>query len=315
VASGSFDILVAGDFGDAVLQRLAPLGRVRRAGGFDEASLMREVEGADALLVRTRAQVTGGVIRAGRRLRVIGRGGVGLDNIDLAAARECGVVVVYTPAASSDAVAEYTIGMLLALERHLLAGDSAVRTGGFRQARSTLVGRELRGLTIGLVGLGRIGSRVGRICANGFGMRVVFNDIAPVSVDGFAAEAVEKSHLWESADVVSLHVPLTESTRRMINRETLSRFKPGATLVNTSRGAVVESAALAEALVAGRLAGAALDVYEVEPLPADDPLMSAPNLLLSPHIASRSHRGLARMDDVVEDLAAVLLGRTPKFAV
>ena len=174
-------------------------------------------------------------------------------------------------------------------------------------------GRELCGLTLGIVGLGRIGTCVGRTCAAGPGMRVLYNDIVDVGPLDFEAAAVGKSELFRTADVVSLHVPLTPLTRQMINANVLATFKPGATLINTARGAVIDLAALADALRREKLAGAALDVFQPEPPPVDHPIRSAPNVLLSPHVAARTEAGLARMNDVVHDVIAVLEGRFPQY--
>jgi D-3-phosphoglycerate dehydrogenase len=313
MAQDRLDILVAETFDDSALERLAHVGRLRRASALDEETLAREVPGADALLVRTYAPVTRAVIEAGDRLKVIGRGGVGLENIDLAAARQRGIAVVYTPAAASDSVAEYTIGLMLALERQMVRGDAMVRQDRFLEARGALVGRQLRGLTLGIVGLGRIGGRVGRIACQGLGMTVFYNDIRDIEDVGYQATPVEKARIWSASDVVSLHVPLTRLTRHLVDGDVLARFKPSTMLINTSRGAVVDGEALAAALSAGRLAGAATDVYETEPPRPDDALLQAPNALLSPHVAARTGVGLARMNDVVDDVIAVLSGHPPAY--
>ena len=302
------DILVAETFDESALMRLAAVGRVRHASAGDQEALVRAVPGAHALLVRTYARVTAAVIEAGSELKVIGRGGVGLENIDLAAARRRGIAVVYTPAAASDSVAEFTVGLMLALERHLVAGDAMVRSRRFGEARRRLVGRELRRLTLGIVGLGRIGRRVGRICRRGLGMNVRYNDILEIHGLDYQAEPVDKDSIWAESHVVSLHVPLTERTRHLVNAEVLRRFRPDTTLLNTSRGPVFDPAALARALSDGQLAGAAVDVHHPEPPPPSHPLLSAPNLLLSPHLAARTAAGLARMNDVVDDVIAALTG-------
>ena len=307
------DILVAESFDESALQRLAAVGRVRLAGACDQATLIREAAGADALLVRTYAEVTAAVIEAGTELKVIGRGGVGLENIDLQAARRRGITVVYAPAAASDSVAEFTVALMLALERHLVSADAMVRSARFSEARRRLVGRELRGLTLGIVGMGRIGRRVGRICRCGLGMKVRFNDIIEIADLDFDAEPVSKERIWTESDVVSLHVPLTNKTRHLINAEVLRQFLSRTTLINTSRGPVADAAALAQALANGQLAGAALDVHEPEPPPPSHLLLSAPNVLLTPHVAARTGVGLARMNDVVDDVIAALTGREVQY--
>ena len=311
--TSKFDILVAGSFGPAALERLERVGQVRLADRCDEAALIYQIAEADALLVRTYAQVTRRVIEAANHLKVIGRGGVGLENIDVEAARARGVTVVYTPAAASDAVAEFTIGLILALERHLARADAVVRQQQFAAGRKTLVGRELHGLTLGIVGLGRIGSRVGRIAQRGLGMTVLYNDIVEMGPLDYPATSAGKEQLWSQADVISLHVPLTELTHYLISAGVLAQFRPSATLINTSRGAVVDQRDLTVALAQGQLAGAALDVFESEPPAPDDPLLYLPNVLLTPHVAARTQRGLALMDDVVDDVIAVLEGQPPRY--
>ncbi|MCP4251267.1 MAG: hydroxyacid dehydrogenase [bacterium] len=308
-----FDILVAESFNDAALDRLGRVGRLRTTRAVDEDELRREVRGADALLVRSYAQVTATVIEAADRLKVVGRGGVGLDNVDVAAARRRGIAVVYTPAAASDSVAEFTVGLMLALERRLVSAEAMIRSGRFREARATAAGRELRGLTLGIVGLGRIGGRVGRICGPGLGMRVRYNDIVPITGLGYEAEPVDKARIWAESDVITLHVPLTDQTRHLVDAEILRQVRPGAMLINTSRGPVVDGGALAAALTEGRLAGAAVDVFEPEPPGPDHPLLSAPNVLPTPHLAARTREGSARMNDVVDDVIAVLTGRPAQY--
>lgn len=309
-----FDILVAGKLDKPSLDALARVGVVRFPAGHNEASLIDAVANADALVVRTSVRVTGRVIEAGKRLKVIGRGGVGLDHIDIPAARRRGITVVYTPEAASDAAAELTVGLMIALERKIATGQQMLRAGQFAEAREVCIGRGLAGLTLGIVGMGRIGRRVGRIAGLGLGMRVMYNDL--VAIDGLdiPAEPVAKERIWSECDVVTLHVPLTDQTHQMINAAVFVEFKPTATLINTARGAVIDAQAVADALSQGRLAGAAVDVFDPEPPPPDHPLLSAPNVLLTPHIAARTHDGLARMNAVVDDVIAVLESRPPRFA-
>ncbi len=271
------------------------------------------LRGADALLVRSRARVTAAVLASADRLKVIGRGGVGLENIDLEAATARNIAVVYTPEAATDSVADLTVGMMISLVRKIGLGDAMVRSGDFDEARTACMGRELRELTLGIVGLGRIGRAVARRCRHGFGMRVLYNDIVDPGYVDFSAEAVDKRELYGRSDVVSLHVPLTRQTRHLIRESTLLEFKPGAMLINTARGAVLDGPAVAKALSAGVLGGLAIDVFDPEPPPDDDPLREAPNTLLVPHLGSRTVAGLSRMNDVVEDVIAVLQGRPPQF--
>jgi len=306
-------IVVAEAYSEASLATLRRAGEVRVLKSYDETSLLEAVADADALLVRTYAQVTDRVLDHAPRLRVIGRGGVGLENINVAAALRRNITVVHTPAAATRSVEELTIGLMIALERRIVDADQAMRRGQFAQARARSRGRELCGLTMGIVGLGRIGMCVGRTCSLGLGMRVLFNDIVDVGPLDFPAEPADKAALFRDSDVVSLHVPLTPLTRGMVSAEVLATFKPTATLINTSRGAVVDLIALADALTAGRLAGAACDVFDPEPPPPDHPILRAPNVLLSAHVGARTHEGLDRMNAVVDDVVAVLQGRSPQY--
>lgn len=307
-------IVVAQPLSASAMERLAAVGDVTLLEQRDEPALIAAVADADALVIRTHARVTRGVIEAGKRLRVIGRAGVGLDNVDLAAAREHGIPVVYTPAASTHAVADFAVGLILATQRRIARLDQEIRTGDFAALRSRPPSAsELRHQTIGIIGMGRIGSQVARRAAMGFSMPVLYNDIRPVGPFSFPATSISRDDLLAAADIVSLHVPLTPLTRGMIDAAALSRMKPGAYMINTSRGPVVVAADLAKALHEGRLAGAALDVFDVEPPPPDHPLRSAPNCVLTPHVAARSREGLAAMNDVVDDVIAVLQGRPPAW--
>ena len=307
------NIVVAEKLSDDAMRRLAEVGEIRLLESCGEDALIAAVADCDALLVRTYSQVTAEVIEAGERLKVIGRAGVGVENIDLDAARTHGVTVVHTPAASTDAVAEHTVGLMLALERHLMLGDAMVRDGRFAEARARFISRELHTCTLGIVGMGRIGRAVARICVQGLRMRVVYNDIREVGPFEFPATALAKDQLYAEADVVSLHVPLTDETRGMIDCKALERFKKSATLINTSRGAVVSAVDLASALRQGRVAGAGIDVFDDEPPAADHALLEAPRVLLSPHVAGRTAPAIQRMNAVVDDVLAVLAGRPPIY--
>ncbi len=312
-------IVVSEALSESALARLAAAGNVVRLERCDEASLMAAAADADALVVRTYSEVTAKVIAAGRsgRLRVIGRAGVGVDNIDVRAAAAAEIPVVHTPAACTDAVAEFAAGLIVAVQREIVAADRGLRGGEFATWRAgTPKAVELQHQTLGVIGMGRVGRAVGRRMHHGFGMRVIYYDIRDVRPLPLPAESRETARaVYAEADVVTLHVPLTRATRGMINRETLAQFKAGSYLINTSRGPVVEASALAEALKSGHLAGAAIDVFDPEPPPPDYPLLSAPNCVLTPHIASRTQEGIAAMNDVVDDVIGVLRGEPPKYPV
>lgn len=240
---------------------------------------------AHGLVVRSATKVGAELLEQAPELRVVGRAGVGVDNIDLAAATGRGVAVMNAPAGNTVSAAELTLALILAMVRRVPAADASVRAGQW--ARSNFKGAELRGRTLGLVGAGRIGGEVARRC-RAFGMRVLCFD--PYLTQERAVElGVTRATLdavIEGADILSLHVPLTDDTKGMMDEAAIARMKKGAFLVNVARGGVVDEAAVARALEEGHLAGAALDVFENEPLEDESPLRSAPNLVLTPHLGA-----------------------------
>ena len=308
-------IIVAEGVSESALERLRAAGEVVILDRPDPAALTAAVNDADALLVRTYARVDQAVISAAGRLKVIGRAGVGVDNIDVAAAHRAGIVVVNTPAASTVAVAELVVGLIVALQRGFVFSDPRVRKGEFAALRAGIPKiTELQHQTLGIIGMGRIGRAVGHRLHNGLGMRVVYRDIREIGWLPFPAIACGSAEeVYAQSDVVTLHVPLTRLTRGMINATALAAFKPSAYLINASRGPVVEARALADALTAGHLAGAASDVYDPEPPPPDHPLMAAPNCILTPHIGSRTRESITAMNDVVDDVIRVLKGEPPLY--
>lgn len=312
MSNGASKIVVAEAYHDDAIARLREAGEVTILETCDESALIRAVKDADALVVRTRSHVTRAVIEAGRTLKVIGRGGVGIDNIDTGAARERNIAVVYTPHAATDAVADLAVGMMIALTRRFGWAERMLRDGQFAEARKTARGREMSDLTLGIIGMGRIGRAVAKRCRDGFAMTIVYNDIREVGLLDVAATAVTIDDLLSRADIVSLHVPLTPKTHGLIGKDALDKLKLGAILINTARGSVVDNVALAEALQSGKLGGAGMDVYDPEPLPPDHPLLSAPNSILIPHLGARTDRGLSGMNDVVDDVIRVLAGKSPR---
>ena len=241
---------------------------------------------AHGLVVRSATKVGAEMLQRATSLRVVGRAGVGVDNIDLDAATEAGIAVLNAPAGNTVSAAELTLALILSMVRSVAEADASMRSGAW--ARSRFKGAELRGRTLGLVGAGRIGGEVAQRC-RAFGMSVVAFD--PYLTSERAAELhVERAEdletVLERADVLSLHVPLTDATRDMIDAAALGRMKKGAFLVNVARGGVVDEAALAKALESGHLAGAALDVFANEPLEEDSPLRKAPNIVLTPHLGA-----------------------------
>lgn len=301
-------IIFSEAFSDATLNIARDVGRVTVLPRADRETLLAAVGDGDALVIRTRTLVTAEVIAAAPRLKVIGRAGVGLDNIDVESARRRGIAVVYTPAAATEAVADLAVGLMLAVVRRLAWYDGMVRRGRFDELRQLAL-RELGDLTVGIVGMGRIGRAVARRCHFGFGCPVLYNDISEIERLDLPAAPVSTEELYARADIVSLHVPLTEQTRGLINARVLERFKPGAVLINTARGEVVESPAVSKALHSGHLGGAGFDVLDQEPPAPDHPLLIAPNVVLTPHVGARTHRGLANMERVIDDVCRVLRGQ------
>ncbi len=271
---------------------------------------------ADAIIVRL-FNVTEAVLAASPKLKVIGKHGVGVDNIDLNYATRRGIPAVFTPSAltMANAVAEHAVQLMLALARQSVAADRLVREARFEDRRS-ITGIELSRRTLGIVGLGVIGRRVAEVCHNGFNMQVLAYDPYQAPQAGKLPITPVESlrELLEQSDVVSLHVPATAETHHLINAETLGYMRPSAILVNTARGSVVDTVALSEALSRGHLHGAALDVFEMEPLPIDHPILSAPRTLFTPHISSSTGASLERMAQLVaRQVLLVLKGERPEF--
>ena len=263
----------------------------------------------DALIVRNRTQVRGALLDAAARARVIGRLGVGLDNIDVAACEARGMKVIPATGANALAVAEYVIATAMLLRRASFLSTHAVAAGKWpRNALSA--GRETAGSTLGLIGYGSIGQMTGAL-AHGLGMRVIAYD--PALPEGHAAwkgaaRRADLATLITTADVISLHVPLVDATRNMFNAERIAAMKPGAILINTARGGIIDEAALAAALKSGHLGGAAIDVFATEPLLASEAFAGCPNLILTPHIAGVSFEANVRVSSMIADAVIRALG-------
>ena len=289
-----------------------------RHGLLGETDLTAGLKGADGAVTFLTDPVTRSVLEACPGLKVVSNVAVGTDNIDLEAARERGIVVTHTPGVLTEATADLTWALILGVARRIGEGERLVRAGGFTGwAPDLLLGVDLRDKTLGIVGMGRIGRAVARR-APAFGLRVVYAQ--PRRLTASVESALGARHLpldalLASADVVTLHCPLTPETRRLMDRRRLLAMKPGAILVNTARGPVVDEEALVECLREGRLFGAGLDVYEREPELAEG-LTELPNVLLLPHLGSATEavrEAMARM--AVTDCLAVLEGRRPEHGV
>lgn len=275
------------------------------------AALRAELAGADALIVRNRTRVDADLLSAAPRLKVIGRLGVGLDNIDLAACKARHIEVIPATGANARSVAEYVIAAAMLLRRGAYAASAAVAAGQWPRAALSS-GRELAGSTLGVVGFGSIGRLVAEL-ARGLDVHVLGCD--PALADDSPAWARQRTAprpldaLLREADIVSLHLPLADATRGLIGASRLSLMKPDAILINTSRGGIVDETAVASALRAGRLGGAALDVFEQEPLPTASALAGCPGLLLTPHIAGVTRESNARVSALIAEQVAIALTR------
>jgi D-3-phosphoglycerate dehydrogenase/(S)-sulfolactate dehydrogenase len=276
----------------------------------DATALTDALRDAAALIVRNKTFVGPELLAQAPDLRVVGRVGVGLDNLDLPALRERRVVATYAPGTNAVSVAEYVIGAILEFRRGFARASASLHGGTWD--RQAAIGGEVFGMTLGIVGLGDIGARLAHR-AQAFGMRILASDPAvhegSLAVQEFGVVLVPLDELLAASDVISLHAPLVDATRDLVNARTLARMKSTALLVNTARGGLVDEAALAEALREGRLAGAALDVRRDEPPGPDDPLRGLPNVLLTPHVAGVTRESMRRASlHVAHDVLRVLRG-------
>lgn len=280
-----------------------------------ESETLEALGESDALIVRGRTKVTAEVLDQARPgLKVIGRAGVGVDNIDLQAAKSKGLTVVNAPQAATVAVAELTLGLLLSLSRHIPAADASMRRTEWR--KSELKGSELSEKTLGIIGVGRIGAAVAER-ARAFGMNVLGYDalIADEELLNRGTEPTEFDSLLGASDYVCLHLPLNEETRGTIGREALSKMKPGARLVSVARGGIVDEQALLAALESGHLSGAALDVFSEEP-PGESPLLQHPNMIATPHLGAQTREAQVKAGrDIASEVLAALNGEPLRWRV
>jgi len=255
--------------------------------GLKGAELLQAVAESDALITRSGTAVTHELVNAGTRLRIVGRAGVGLDNVDVDACTQRGILVINAPTANVMSATEHTMAMLLALCRNIPEAHASVMRGEW--VRSKFMGTELDGKTLGVIGLGRIGTRV-TVRARAFGMHVIAYDpyISAAAFTRAEAERVSLDELLSRADVITVHTPLTDETRGMIGAEQIAKMKRGVKVLNIARGGIYDEQALADALNDGRIAGAAVDVYVAEPPGKEHPLLKAKNIILSPHIGANT---------------------------
>lgn len=301
-------IVIADPIAAAAEEFLRDQAKVQRVAGTRRAELLEAVANANALIVRSATNVDAEVFEAAAELQVVGRAGVGVDNIDLEAARAHGVAVVNTPTANIHSACEHAIALLLAAARHIPAADASVHAGGWERSRFT--GVEVFGKTVGVIGFGRVGQLFAeRIAA--FGTTVVVADPYPdrAAAERLGVRFVELDELMAVSDFVSVHVPKTPETHGLVDTRLLSHAKPGQILVNAARGGVVDEHALADALRDGRIRAAGIDVFEHEP-PAASPLLGLDNVVATPHLGAATAEAQDRAGtDIANAVLAVLDGR------
>lgn len=294
----TFKVLVCDEISEGGIKLLRDAGfKVDANFTITPEQLKKEIANYDSLIVRSRTQVTKEVIEAGKNLKVIGRAGVGLDNIDVEAAKKRGIEVLNAAEAPTASVAELTIGLMLSLVRQISKADQAMKEG--KWIKKELVGRTLKGKTLGIVGFGRIGGHVALV-AKVMGMNILVSDphVDQSRLDEIGARRVSLEELLREADIVTVHVPLAPETRYMIGEKQFQLMKTGSYIINTSRGAIIDEKALLRALQSVKLAGAALDVFEVEP-PTDLSLAKMPNVVCTPHVGAQTKEA--------QDLAGVII--------
>jgi D-3-phosphoglycerate dehydrogenase len=279
----------------------------------DADELRTWLAASQALIVRSRTRVTADLLENGPELKLIGRAGIGVDNIDVDAATDRGILVINAPLGNVRSTAEHTMALLFALARRVVAADAAVRSGRWKAGYE---GVQLAGKRLGLIGAGKVGRQVGAMAA-AIGMEVVTFDpyLTAADWEAIGLRGVTFDELLASADFITIHVPLSAETRALLGPAELARVKQGAYLINCARGGLVDEAALASALESGRLGGAALDVFEREPL-EDSPLLTAPNVILTPHVAASTKEAQAQVStDIAEQVVDFFAGRPVAYPI
>jgi len=284
------------------------------ARSFAEDDIIDQVADVDGIIIRANGAVSKKVMAAAPKLKVVGRHGVGLDAVDMVAARQRGIKVVYTPQANKESVAEHFVALSLMLAKKIRLADIALRDCRW-QARYELIGAELKGKTLGVLGFGRIGQQTARICKNGFAMKILYVDQLsfPEADKELETSRVDEKILFKEADFISVNLPLLPETRHYVNADLISLMKPSAFLINMARGPIWQEADVVAALQEKRIAGAGSDVYEVEPISADNPLLKLENFVGTPHMSAHTEEAMIRMSMVAKDVLAVLEGREPEF--
>ncbi len=307
-----FNILLYEDMHEEGKEILKGKAELFFAKNLDEASLIEQVKEIDGIIVRANGRVNRRIMDSAPRLKVIGRHGVGVENIDLEAASERGIWVVNTPDANDLSVAEHFFGLALMLSKMLKKGDLALREGRW-EARYQYIGRELHGKTLGILGFGRIGKAIGRIGHKGFHMKVLYYDALQFNEveKEIGAVKVGLEEIMSQSDFISINLPMLPATRGLIGEKEFRLMKPTAYILNLARGPIWDEKALYTVLKEGRIAGAGADVFEVEPVPKDHPLFELDNFIGTPHSAAHTEEALKKMSLVAVDVLRVLEGKVP----
>jgi len=308
-------ILLVEPIGDPGMRILREVGFVEILARRSQRELIARIRNADAVIIRAMLRIDSHVIDAGRRLKVIGRFGVGLDNVDVNRATERGIPIVWTPDANSAAVADFSFGLIIAIARRIASANDVLKQHGSWEKRHQLVGTDVSGKVLGIIGFGRVGRAVAER-ATGFRMKVLVHDpfVDDEVVSGHGGIPASLDELLTQSDFVSIHAPYTSQTRNLIGDREINMMKRRAFIINTARGGIVDSRALVKALRAKRIAGAALDTFEEEPPRTYDALFQLENVVATPHIAAFTEESLERVSaTIAEGVASALRNERPKY--
>ncbi len=300
-----FKIMIADSLDGSAKKYLENAAEVSDFAGISPDELLTQISGFDALIVRGRTKVTKEVLETAKNLKVVGRAGVGVDNIDLTAAKSMGIKVVNSPTATTNAVAEHSLALMLSLVRKIPQGDASMKSGKWE--KKILKGSELAGKTLGIIGMGRIGARVAQI-AKVFEMEVLGYDpfLSAETIQERFAKAVNLDELYAHSDIISLHMPFTPDTKNLLNAESFSKMKKGTYIICAARGGIIDETALLENLESGKISGAALDVFSSEP-PGLTSLVAHPNLVATPHLGAQTAEAQVRAaKDIAEEILNAL---------
>lgn len=311
-----FKVLLYEDMDEAGKALLEEKAEILFAKSLDEASLIEETREVDGIIIRANGKVTRKMMESAPKLKVVGRHGVGVENIDLEAATEKGIWVINTPDANDLSVAEHFFGLALILSKMLKKADIALRVGKW-EARYEYIGRELHGKTLGILGFGRIGKSIGQIGHKGFDMKVLYYDAVRYeeTEKELKAKRVSLEEVLSQSDYISINLPMLPATKGILGDREFALMKPSAYIINLARGPIWDEKALYTVLKEGKIAGAASDVYEVEPASQGHPLFQLENFVGTPHMAAHTEEALRRMSLVAEDVIRVLEGKVPLHPV